>query len=385
MSRSAQPGFDGDLSTATLFFLTAGARLQERDDGPVVIGPASGSAYALSEVGASIASALRRPASLDSICAAIVAEYDVSPGECAVAVREFLDRLDGFGLLVSVHHPAGAEGLRRRYLDLLKLALVNLIYPESELRLSYLEENRTSGDRRADERALRDIRYAQPDEFSALVRAKQEGLVWRQRVTRDSHTMVGLRRLENLECCAVQVFANDVPGDFLEAGVCQGGASIFLRALQVAYDQEDRRTWAADSFQGLPPPTHPIDRQHRMDFSEPRQPWLSASLEAVKDNFRTYDLLSDNVRFLPGWFADTLPDAPTGELSLLRLDGDLYSSTYDALSALYPRVSTGGFVVIDDYWAFEPCRLAVDTFLSEQGAAPELLRIDWIGVCWQKT
>jgi O-methyltransferase len=197
--------------------------------------------------------------------------------------------------------------------------------------------------------------------------------------------MVGLRRLENLEQCAARVFADGIPGDFMEAGVCQGGASIFLRALQVAYGEPHRQTWVADSFEGLPVPSHPEDVEHGLDFSEPRQPWLAASLRAVQDNFRTYDLLSDAVRFVPGWFSETLHALPAERLAILRVDADLYESTRDVLDALYDRVSPGGYVVIDDYWAFEPCRMAVDRFLAERGAVVELRRIDWSAVFWRKT
>ena len=68
---------------------------------------------------------------------------------------------------------------------------------------------------------------------------------------------------------------------------------------------------------------------------------------------------------------------PVERLAILRVDADLYESTRDVLDALYGRVSNGGYVVIDDYWAFEPCRSAVDEFLSARGERVEPRRIDW--------
>jgi O-methyltransferase len=108
-------------------------------------------------------------------------------------------------------------------------------------------------------------------------------------------------------------------------------------------------------------------------------------VDAVRDNFETYDLLGDGVRFLPGLFADTLPDAPVERLAILRIDGDLYKSTRDALEALYDRVSAGGYVIVDDYGCLEPCRIAVDEFLAKRGLDVEINQVDWTRVCWRKT
>lgn len=343
-------------------------------------------AYRLDGIGVAIGERLTAPTTIGAVSEGIAATFDVQVDECAPAVDRFVRNLQDLGLVEAYDAAVGETGLRRRYLDLLARALTNLIYPEHELRVAHLEQHPSSGDDVKDQRLLRDIRYADPEMFHDLVEAKREGLVWRRQVTRDSHTMVGLRRLENLERCAARVFADGVPGDFLEAGACQGGASIFLRALQVSYGEPHRTTWVADSFEGLPQPSHPVDvERFPGDFSETRQPWLAVSLRSVQDNFRTYDLLSDRVRFLPGWFAESLPAAPVGPLAILRVDADLYSSTYDVLSAMYDRVSVGGYVVIDDYWTFQACRMAVQDFLAERGIEPRLRRIDWAAVFWRKT
>jgi O-methyltransferase len=194
--------------------------------------------------------------------------------------------------------------------------------------------------------------------------------------------MVGMRRLQNLEWCATRVFSDGIAGDFMEAGVCQGGAAIFMRALQVAHGEDHRRMWVADSFEGLPAPTSEFD--HGYEFQEARQPWLAATLEAVQDNFSTYSLLSEQVHFLRGWFADTLKDAPVKALAVLRIDADLYASTRDVLQALYDKLTPGGFIIVDDYHAFPPCRRAVDEFRDERGIAEPLTRIDWTAVFWRK-
>jgi O-methyltransferase len=339
----------------------------------------------LSAVAAEIVEGLAVPTTADALCARVSARFDVGPEECARAVDRFVNELAALGV-VETRPAAEAEGpLRRRYLDLLKRTLVNLVYAEDALRLDAALSGMPGADRLARQRLLRDVRYERPDAYAEVVATKREGGLdgfWGARL---AHTMIGLDGLENLERCAHRVFADGVPGDFLEAGVCHGGASIFLRALQVAYGESDRVMWLADSFAGVPPPTHEVDREHGLDLTEERVPWMAAGLDAVRDNFETYDLLSDGVRFLPGLFADTLPDAPVEKLAILRLDGDLYESTSDALEALYDRVSEGGYVIVDDYGCLEPCRLAVDEFIAKRGLDVELNRVDWTRVCWRKT
>ena len=372
-------------AAAVVLLRAEGVELRREQHRTVLANPRGPGPLALNDVGTAIAERLGAPTTLASVCEHLRASFDIEPDECAAAVDRFVADLRERGLVETYGGTTAGTTLRRRYLDLLARALVNLIYPEHELRMEHLARHGVSDDPRGDARTLRDIRTQEAETLAALVGSKVEGHNWRGQVTSQAHTMIGLRRLENLERCAARVFADGVPGDFLEAGVCQGGASIFLRALQVAYDEADRRTWVADSFAGLPAPEHPQDVAHGMDFTEPAQPWLAASLESVQENFRTYDLLSDHVRFLPGWFADTLPSAPVEQLAVLRVDADLYASTRDALDALYDKVSLGGYVVIDDYCAFEPCRAAVDEFRSGRGITDELHRVDWTAVFWRKT
>ena len=105
---------------------------------------------------------------------------------------------------------------------------------------------------------------------------------------------------------------------------------------------------------------------------------------SVKGNFKRYGLLDDRVRFLAGWFKDTLPTAPIDRLSVMRLDGDLYESTIQALGSLYPRLSRHGFCIIDDYHAISACRQAVTDYRESHGIAAEITEIDGTGVFWRK-
>lgn len=198
-----------------------------------------------------------------------------------------------------------------------------------------------------------------------------------------AHTMVGIKRLDNVQFCVEDALARGVSGDLMETGVWRGGAVILMRAILQAHGVTDRLVWAADSFAGLPPPNaaqYPHDAH--LTFNQFKE--LAVSLEEVEENFRKYNLLDGQVRFLKGWFRDTLPSAPVEKLAVLRLDGDLYESTMDALVNLYPKVSPGGFVIIDDYNDIPACRQAVTDYRSRNGITGEIQPIDWTGVFWKK-
>jgi len=198
-----------------------------------------------------------------------------------------------------------------------------------------------------------------------------------------AETMIGARRLANLRQCVQQVLDEGVPGDLIETGAWRGGATILMRGILAAYGVTDRCVWVADSFEGLPPPDadrYPAD--DGVDLSEVGI--LKVDADRVRANFARYGLLDDQVRFLEGWFSDTLPDAPIESLAVMRLDGDLYESTTDALTALYPKLSPGGFVIVDDYGAFEPCRRAVDDYRAAHLIDDPIEEVDWTGVCWRR-
>ncbi|MEO8717995.1 MAG: TylF/MycF family methyltransferase [Burkholderiales bacterium] len=239
------------------------------------------------------------------------------------------------------------------YLDLLKRCLTNMIYQDP---------NTTRGKRL-------------PFEFGR----RAEGRDWPD----EAHTMIGIKRLDALHYCVEEVLNRGVPGDFIETGVWRGGASIFMRGALKAHGVTDRIVWAADSFAGLPPPNpekYPEDANYK--FNEYKE--LAVSLEQVQNNFNRYGLMDDQVRFLKGWFRDTLPNAPVRRLAILRLDGDLYESTIDALTHLYPKLQQGGYAIIDDYGDMPACKRAVEDYRAAHGIKEDIVPIDWTGVLWRK-
>jgi O-methyltransferase len=198
-----------------------------------------------------------------------------------------------------------------------------------------------------------------------------------------AHTMIGLKRLNNIQFCIEQVLSNSVPGDVIETGAWRGGATIFMRGVLKAHQVSDRTVWVADSFEGLPKPNadkYPADAGDKHHEHAP----LAVSLEEVRSNFERYGLLDDQVKFLKGWFKDTLPSAPIKQLAVARLDGDMYESTIDALTHLYPKLSPGGFLIVDDYGAVAGCKQAVEDYRRQQRITAPIETIDQWGVFWQR-
>lgn len=198
-----------------------------------------------------------------------------------------------------------------------------------------------------------------------------------------AHTMIGVKRMKNIQYCMEDVLREGVPGDFIETGVWRGGATIFMRGVLKAYGVRDRRVWVADSFEGLPKPDHkryPTDRWLRFDL----MPYFAVSEDEVRDNFAKYGLLDSQVCFLKGWFKDTLPSAPIDQLAVIRLDGDLYESTMDALNNLYPKLSVGGYVIVDDY-VMPSCARAIHDYRARHGITDPLIDIDGAGRYWKRS
>lgn len=193
-------------------------------------------------------------------------------------------------------------------------------------------------------------------------------------------TMISNERLMNLWKCMEEVEHNGIPGDFIETGVWRGGATIFMRAFLKAQNDRERKVWVADSFEGFPATIHPDGAQCNNQLF----PLIAVSIETVKDNFKLYDLLDSQVIFLKGFFAQTLPSAPIERLAILRLDGDLYESTMDALNSLYPKLSKGGYIIIDDYGHWPGCKKAVDEYRWMHDIHESIIWEDYTGIHWRK-
>lgn len=198
-----------------------------------------------------------------------------------------------------------------------------------------------------------------------------------------AHTMIGRKRLNNIQQCFEECIKNNIEGDLIETGVWKGGATILMQGL-VKYHKQNRKVYVADSFEGLPKADivkYPADNKKGQQFHEAEE--LKISLEDVKSHFKKYDLLDDNVVFIKGYFEHSLKNNDIDKLCILRLDGDMYSSTIQVLDYLYHKVSKGEFILIDDY-GLGGCRKAVDDFRRKHNITSPMYRVDWTGVYWKK-
>ena len=271
----------------------------------------------------------------------------------------------------------------RLYLDLLKQVLLNQTGLEAELRLALVAACHAAGTE-PDPRHLRDIRFTEAEAFAAAAARRDDGR-WTAADRAGlglAYTMTGRQRLDHLEACLDDIRTGGVRGDLIETGVWRGGCGIFMRGYLAVHAMADRRVWLADSFAGVPAPSHAIDAG---DTLFRQDDLLAISRPLVEDAFRRFDLLDDRVRFVEGLFEETLPGLETGPLALLRLDGDLFTSTRAALEALYDRVVPGGWIIIDDYGAVQGCRIATDMFRHVRGITTPLDRVDWTCVAWRKS
>lgn len=243
--------------------------------------------------------------------------------------------------------------LRTLYIDLMIRILANTIYEDPSIHPYF------------------------PKDYDADKR--QTGLDWPQ----TAHTMVGVARLKNLAELMSKAMDAKIPGDFIETGVWRGGCCILMRSILGLYEDKQRRVFVADSFEGLPPPKSDV---YEADKDDPHHTYaeLAVSQEQVQSNFDRYGLLDEQVVFLKGFFSDTLPQLTGQTFALLRLDGDMYESTYCALEALYPQLSPGGYIIIDDFGAIEGCRKAVEEYRTVHGITAPMAEVDWTGVWWQK-
>jgi cephalosporin hydroxylase len=266
----------------------------------------------------------------------------------------------------------------RRYLELLKGALLDEHYLENEIRLSYLARcARLKEDPEADR--VRDPMRAQPDSYKRLLGLRRAGATaWDEGANGFlPYASMGRTRLDHLERCLDEVRSGSVAGDLVECGTGRGGGAIFLRGYLDAHEIPDRVVWVADTFRAAQAPA-PEPRN-----VDERMAGLQADLNMVRDAFHRFELLDGRVRFLTGPFDATLPTAAIERIAVIRLGKGIGAEAGTILELLYPKLSIGGFVVVDDH-ADSACAGAVEQFRAVHGLAEPLDAVDWSGVAWRK-
>lgn len=206
--------------------------------------------------------------------------------------------------------------------------------------------------------------------------------IW-ERLSPAALTMSGDKNIEVLVNSLKAVEEDKIPGDLIETGVWRGGLPLIMRAFLHSVGNKERKVWVADSFKGLPDNGIEPNDLAAFDLLKPIEN-LSVGRELVENAFSYFGLLDEQVKILEGWFSDTLKTMPKTPLAIIRLDGDFYESTKDALVELYPRLSPGGFLIIDDYNLPLGCKRAVDEYRAEHGITEDIQEINFQSVYWRK-
>ncbi len=194
------------------------------------------------------------------------------------------------------------------------------------------------------------------------------------------YSMIGRARLSNVREAVQAALDDEVPGNLIETGVWKGGTCILMRAVLASRAVTDRVVYVADSFAGLPAADESDDAAELHS-----DPTLAVSQEDVQAAFAKFQLLDDQVRFIKGFFADTLPTLAGTPWAVVRLDGDMYQSTMDGIVNLYPDLSPGGFLIIDDYFTYESCRRAITEYRNLHSIVEEIIPVDNSGAYWRKS
>jgi len=155
-----------------------------------------------------------------------------------------------------------------------------------------------------------------------------------------------------------------IPGDFVECGVfCGSQCAAMARAIMDS-GETGRRVHLFDSFQGIPKPG-PHDNDIRPLLEGSAEPVSMQTVEQVRGHMERWGVDPAMLVYHPGWFEDTVHNADVERIALLRLDGDLYSSTKVCIEHLYPKLGIGGWVIVDD-WNLDGARKAVQELLGPQ-------------------
>jgi len=269
------------------------------------------------------------------------------------------------------------DELRIHHLELLKRFIIRYNFDENAY--SFKEINEYSG--RA--RILRLFAYLLPGKWTIAQRLAAPSLEQRakgQDWPLTAESMIGLERMNQFHEALDVIRLEKIEGDIVETGIWRGGAVIFAASYLKVYGIDSKKVYGCDSFEGLPKPdpNYPIDAgdtHHTINI-------LAVSLSEVRSNLEKYGIDLNDVKLVKGWFKDTLPSLEVDTISILRLDGDMYSSTIQALNALYHKVSIGGFVIIDD-WCLEGARKAFDDFFGLK-TRPAVIDIDGTGAYFRK-
>ena len=187
------------------------------------------------------------------------------------------------------------------------------------------------------------------------------------------YSMVRNANLINLYNLVQETNRMNLTGDIVECGVWNGGSAALMGvACKDLPYSKNRFIWLFDSFQGLPPPGANDTKNEREAFFEGRNTGEIAKVEEVISKF---GISMEYVKIVPGWFENTLNSVSIGKISLLHIDADWYDSVMIVLDRFYPKVVSGGFIVLDDYQYWPACKKATLDYFSRHNIDPSIITL----------
>ncbi len=199
--------------------------------------------------------------------------------------------------------------------------------------------------------------------------------------TRESkYTLTSMERCFSLYKAIQYIVKGNIPGDIVECGVWRGGSAMLAALTLIENKQTYRKIYLYDTYEGMPEPTDKDIDIHGVPY---RSLWkkekdlLTVSLDEVKENMHATGYPIENIIFVKGMVEDTIPRTIPNQVALLRLDTDLYESTYHELVHLYPKVIPQGVIIIDDYGHFQGAQEATEKYFGEESMKILFHRIDY--------
>jgi O-methyltransferase len=202
------------------------------------------------------------------------------------------------------------------------------------------------------------------------------------------YTMTSPERLHALIEAVRYVVRSEIPGDIVECGVWRGGSMMAAALTLRELNQTDRQLYLFDTFEGMPRPSavdtsfrgeHAIDIFEALKTGEDSSKYCRAQFEKVRAAVASTGYPPTHIHLLKGKVEMTIPATAPESIALLRLDTDWHESTSHELEHLFPRLSHGGVLIVDDYGHWEGCKRAVDEYFEKKRASVFLARIDYTG------
>lgn len=202
-----------------------------------------------------------------------------------------------------------------------------------------------------------------------------------------TYTMTSIERLLALDEAIDYITRQQINGAVVECGVWRGGSSMMMAKALLKRGVQSRSVYLYDTYEGMSEPTaddislHGSQAEKKYDstIKDGHSDWCYASIEDVRQNMESTGYSADSIHYVKGKVEDTIPSTIPEKIAILRLDTDWYESTKHEMEQLYPRLVSGGVLIIDDYGHWQGAKKAIEEYFAKHGGRPFMHRIDYTG------